>query len=471
MEFEPVIGLEVHIQLNTSSKIFCNCSTKFGERPNSNVCPVCLGLPGVLPVLNKEVLRKAILASLALNCSISNFSKFDRKHYFYPDLPKNYQISQYDLPLAKNGYIIVNNKKIRIKRVHMEEDAGKLIHSEDSPYSYVDFNRTGVPLIEIVTEPDINSPSEAYMFLNILKNRMKYIEVSDCNMEEGSLRCDANISVRVNGSDKLGVKTEIKNMNSFRAVEKALEYEFKRQVELIKSNQKIEQETRLWDSINEITISMRSKEEAHDYRYFPEPDLPPIIVEKDFIEKLKETLPEMPDEKFKRYVEDLNIPPANAEILITDKIMASFFENCCAIYNNYKSISNWIISEIIQYLNKNKIEFIELKNLKPENFVELVKLVDEGRITSRVAKDISVKVIEEGISPLKLVSEKELTQLSDAKEIEKLVDEVINTELDAVKKYKEGKKNILSYLVGQVMKKSQGRANPKLVAELFEKKL
>ncbi len=477
MEYEAVIGLEVHVQLNTETKIFCNCSTKFGAPPNTNVCPVCMGLPGVLPVLNQEVLKKAILAGLALNCKIAEFSKFDRKHYFYPDLPKNYQISQYDLPIAINGYLDINvngtKKRIRIRRLHMEEDAGKLIHSEIEGvnYSYVDFNRTGVPLIEIVSEPDISTPQEAHLYLQLLKNRMRYIEVSDCNMEEGSLRCDANVSVRPKGSSELGVKTEVKNMNSFKAVEKALDFEIKRQIELLEAGEKIVQETRLWDSSKEITVSMRSKEEAHDYRYFPEPDLVPIVVDKKWVEELRESLPEMPDEKFERYIKEFNIPENNAEIISSEKDIALFFEQCCKLYNNYKSISNWILSEILQYLNKTQKKMSELTNLTPENFVSLIKLIDKGEITSRVAKDIVPEIIEKGLSADKIVESKGLKQVSDTSEIEKLVDEVITEETEAVEKYKKGKTTVIGYLVGQVMKKSRGKANPKIATELFKQKL
>ncbi len=477
MEYEAVIGLEVHVQLNTTTKIFCNCSTEFGAAPNTNVCPVCMGLPGVLPVLNEEVLKKAILAGLALNCEIAEFSKFDRKHYFYPDLPKNYQISQYDLPIAKNGYLDIKTggtkKRIRIRRLHMEEDAGKLLHSEINGvnYSYVDFNRTGVPLIEIVSEPDISTPEEAHLYLSLLKNRMRYIEVSDCNMEEGSLRCDANVSVRPKGASQLGVKTEVKNMNSFKAVEKALAYEIRRQIKLLEEGEKIVQETRLWNSTKEVTISMRSKEEAHDYRYFPEPDLVPIIVDKKWVEELKATLPEMPDTKFERYVKEFNIPENNAEVITSEKDIALFFEECCKYYDNYKSISNWILSEILQYLNKTQKKITELKNLTPQNFVSLVKMVDKGEITSRVAKDIAPEIIEKGTTAEKIVEDKGLKQVSDASEIEKLVDEVISEEVEAVEKYKSGKTTVIGYLVGKVMRKSKGKANPKIVTELFQKKL
>ena len=318
MEFEAVIGLEVHVQLNTKTKIFCNCSNQFGDEPNTNVCPICTGLPGVLPVLNQDVLKKAILAALAINCNISEYSKFDRKQYFYPDLPKNYQVSQYDLPIATKGHLTIivdgKEKKINITRLHMEEDAGKLIHSDKAPVSFVDFNRTGTPLAEIVSEPELSSPKEAYIYLNMLKNRLRYAEISDCNMEEGSLRCDANISIRPKGAKELGTKTEIKNMNSFKAVEKALDYEIKRQIKAVENKERIIQETRNWDPDKEITTSMRSKEEAHDYRYFPEPDLVPIVVDKKWVEELK-TLYQLPDIKAKRYQQEYKLPEHDAELI------------------------------------------------------------------------------------------------------------------------------------------------------------
>lgn len=477
MEFETVIGLEIHVQLNTQTKIFCNCSTQFGQTPNTNVCPVCLGLPGVLPVLNKEVLYKAMMAGLALNCEIADYSKFDRKQYFYPDLPKNYQISQYDLPISKKGYVDINinneTKRIGITRVHMEEDAGKLVHSEapDSKYSYVDYNRTGVPLIEIVSEPDISSPEEASTYLNLIRNRLRYVDVSDCNMEEGSLRCDANISIRPKGQKELGTKTEIKNMNSFKAVEKAIHYEIKRQIQAVENKEKIVQETRLWDADKEVTISMRSKEEAHDYRYFPEPDLVPIMVDRKEVEALKRDLPELPDKKAQRYVHEYKLSEYDAQILTSDKRLAQFYEGCIIHHKNYKSLANWIMSELLQYLNKNKLLITDLKNLKPEHFSKLVKLVDEGSITGKVGKELVLEVIEKGFDPEKITQEKGLRQVSDESEIEKIIDEVINENADAVESFKKGKTTAMGFLVGQVMKKSKGKSNPKIVNKLFEKKL
>ncbi len=477
MEWETVIGLEVHVQLNTKTKIFCNCSTEFGAEPNTHICPVCTGQPGVLPVLNEEVLEKSIMAALALNCKISEFSKFDRKQYFYPDLPKGYQISQFKYPIAEHGYLDIKvdgkEKRIGITRLHMEEDAGKLIHAESAniPYSYVDLNRAGVPLAEIVSEPDMRSPQEAYQYLMLLKNRLRYAGVSDCNMEEGSLRCDANVSIRPKGEKEFGVKTEIKNMNSFKAVEKALTYEIKRQIRAKEEGEKIIQETRLWNADREVTVSMRSKEEAHDYRYFPEPDLVPIIVDNKTVTELKNRLPEMPDIKAKRYVEEYGLPEYNAEVITMEKEIADFYEKCIALYNNYKTVSNWIMSELLQYLNKNKKNLNELDKFTVENFTALVKAVDNNVITGKVGKELLIEVIENGINPDKYIEEKGLKQISDTSEIENFIEEVINAEPEAVEKYKKGKKQIIGFLVGQVMKKSRGKANPKIVNQLMAKKL
>lgn len=475
MEFEAVIGLEVHVQLNTKTKIFCNCSNQFGDEPNTNVCPICTGLPGVLPVLNQDVLKKAILAALAINCNISEYSKFDRKQYFYPDLPKNYQVSQYDLPIATKGHLTIivdgKEKKINITRLHMEEDAGKLIHSDKAPVSFVDFNRTGTPLAEIVSEPELSSPKEAYIYLNMLKNRLRYAEISDCNMEEGSLRCDANISIRPKGAKELGTKTEIKNMNSFKAVEKALDYEIKRQIKAVENKERIIQETRNWDPDKEITTSMRSKEEAHDYRYFPEPDLVPIVVDKKWVEELKDSLPELPDIKAKRYQQEYKLPEHDAELISVEKDIALFYEECIKHHQNYKSIANWLMSELLQYINKNKLLITDLKNLKPDNFSKLVKLVDDNVITGKVGKDLVIQVIEEDIDPEKIIEEKGLKQVSNEGEIEKIVDKIIAENPDALEKYKSGKTGILGFLVGQVMKETKGKANPQIVNNLFIKKL
>ncbi len=476
MKYEAVIGLEVHVQLNTTTKIFCNCSTVFGNSPNTNVCPVCLGLPGVLPVLNENVLKKAIIASLAINCRIADFSKFDRKQYFYPDLPKNYQISQFDLPIASEGYLDIkvneNKKRIRITRLHMEEDAGKLIHSPSGgDSSFVDFNRTGIPLIEIVSEPDISTPQEAHIYLNVLKNRLQYVEVSDCNMEEGSLRCDANVSIRKEGEKELGNKAEVKNINSFKGVEKALEYEIKRQIKAVENKEKIIQETRLWDADKEVTISMRSKEEAHDYRYFPEPDLVPIAVDKEFIKELQDNIPELPDIKAQRYVKEYNLSKEDAEVLTSEKDIALFYENCIKYYNNYKTVANWIRSELLQYLNKKKLIISDLKKLSAETFTKLVKVVDSGVITGKVGKELVINVIEIGADPEQIIEKDGLKQVSDESTIEKIIDEVIKDNQDAVANYRKGKTNVIGFFIGQVMKKSKGKSNPEIVTKLLKDKL
>ncbi len=477
MEYEAVIGLEVHVHLKTETKIFCSCKVEFGAEPNTNVCPVCMGLPGVLPVLNKEALKKGIIAGLVLNCKIAEFSKFDRKQYFYPDLPKNYQISQYDLPIAYDGYldITVNGekKRIRIRRVHLEEDAGKLVHSEVEGinYSYVDFNRAGVPLVEIVSEPDIRTPHEAYEYLRLLRSRLRYAGVSECNMEEGSLRCDANISVRPKGSKELGVKTEIKNMNSFRGVEKALTYEIERQIKVLERGERIVQETRLWDATKGKTFSMRTKEEAHDYRYFPDPDLVPLVIDKNWVEKLKNSLPEFPDEKVERYIKEFKISEYNAKHIAEEQDIALFFEECVKLYNNPKMISNWILSEVLQYLNKQGKRISELTNLTPEKFVELLKLIEKGEVSGLKAKDILPEIIETGKTATHIIEERGLRQVSDTDWLEKLVEETIKEEPEAVKKYKSGKTKILGFFIGKVMQKTKGKANPKILNNLFRKKL
>ncbi len=476
MKYEVVIGLEVHIELNTKTKIFCNCSTEFGQPPNTNVCPVCLGLPGVLPVFNESVLKKAIRAALALNCQISEFSKFDRKQYYYPDLPKNYQISQYDLPIAVNGYLDIkineNKKKIRIRRLHMEEDAGKLVHSETGEnVSFVDLNRTGVPLVEVVSEPDISTPEEAYIFLNSLKTRLSYIDISDFNMEEGSLRTDVNVSIRHEHSKELGVRAEIKNLNSFKAVVKVLEYEIKRQINLLDSNEKVIQETRLWDAEKENTRSMRSKEEAQDYRYFPEPDLVPIIVDKKLIKEMQERIPELPDIKAERYIKEYGLTEDSADILTSEKNIANFYEDCLKYHDNYKTIANWVRNGILQYLNKNKLNITDLKKLSSENFAKLVKLVDSGVITGKIGQEIVINVIESGADPEKIIEDKGLKQVSDESAIGKIIDEVINENSEAVANFKKGKKQAIGFLVGQAMKKSKGKANPQIVNKLLQEKL
>lgn len=476
MEYEPVIGLEVHVQLNTKSKLFCSCSTEFGAEPNKNTCPVCMGYPGVLPRLNYEALRKAIMVGLALNCKIAEYTKFDRKSYFYPDLPKGYQISQYDIPLNYEGYLDFELpdgtvKRVRIIRAHLEEDAGKLIHSESGNESYVDLNRAGTPLVEIVSYPDMFSIDEAYYYLQTLRNTMKYIGVSDVNMEEGSLRVDANVSVRPKGSDKLGTKVEIKNMNSFGFLRKALEYEINRQISILEKGQNVIQETRLFDAETGKTYTMRTKEYAEDYRYFPDPDLPPVVLKRDFIESIRSMLPELPYQRFRRFIEQYSLPRYDAEILTSDKNLADYFENAVKGYKGEpKKVSNWIMSEVMRYLNENKIDIISF-SVPPEYISELLNMIDEGKISIKIAKDVFPDIVRNPKPPSKLIEERGLVQILDTSEIEKVCIDVIKENPLEVEKYKSGKTNVLGFLVGQVMKKTQGKANPKLVNETLTRLL
>jgi len=474
MEFKSVIGLEIHVQLFTKSKVFCGCSTKFGSSPNTQVCPVCLGLPGVLPVLNKESLNLAVKVALALNCKIAKIVKFDRKNYFYPDLPKNYQISQYDKPLAKDGYIYIpgdakDEKRVRIRRVHLEEDAGKLIHI-DGKYSLVDFNRTGVPLLEIVTEPDISSPEEAYSLLDMLKIILKYLEVSDCNMEEGSLRCDANISIKSSDSEKEGTKAEVKNMNSFKGVRNALQYEFDRQVKELRNGRRIFQETRLWNESEKVTTPMRSKEEAHDYRYFPEPDLVVFYITKDRIELIESSLPEMPKERRKRLVNEYKIPQYDAGVLTADKSIADYFEGCCQLFDDYKLISNWIMGQLLEILNEKKIN-LEGLGLSPKKFIGLLELLKEGKINTSTAKDVFSKMIVSDKPPSQIIKKENLLQISDEDKLESIIKKIIYENEQSVNDYKAGKEKALMYLVGQVMRETKGKANPKIVNKMLSHEL
>lgn len=477
MQYEPVIGLEVHIQLNTETKIFCGCSTKFGSESNTQTCPVCLGMPGVLPVLNRSALEKAIVAGLALNCEISNYSKFDRKNYFYPDLPKAYQISQYDKPICLKGFLEISTpegqKTIGITRLHMEEDAGKLIHSEDksSNVSYVDLNRTGVPLAEIVSEPDMRSADEAYEYLNKLKSIIKYTGVSDVNMEEGSLRCDVNVSVREMGAPKFGEKVEVKNLNSFKAVKAAINYEIERQISLIDSGEKssIIQETRLWDADRQETYSMRSKEDAHDYRYFPDPDLTPVILTDEYIESLKKSLPELPDARKNRFTSEYGIPLYDAEVLTAVKQVADYYEEVLKNGANPKKASNWIMSELLAQLADP--EQISLFPVKPANLASLLKLIDDDTISGKIAKTVFREMIDSGKDADLIVEEKGMKQVSDTSEIEAIIMRVIESNAQSVEDYKNGKEKAMGFLVGQIMKESRGKANPKLVNELLLKKL
>ena len=428
MPYEPVIGLEVHVQINTKSKAFCSCATDFGMPANTQTCPVCLGFPGVLPVLNEKFLQHSIRVALAINCSVANYLKFDRKHYFYPDLPKNYQISQYDMPLASNGFLDIETpsgkKRIRILRVHLEEDAGKLIHTSSG--SLVDFNRCGMPLLEIVTHPDINSAQETYSYLTQLKSIIEYLEVSDCDMEKGSLRCDANISIRPQGETKLGTKTELKNMNTFKGAKDALNYEILRQEKQLLNNEKIIQETRLWDESQQKTFSMRTKEEAHDYRYFPEPDLVPITISAENIDAIKKELPELPQEKKARLVSQYNIPEYDANVISADKNLAIYFEEAARQYSMPKTVSNWLMSDIMNHINSNQIEIKKLKELLPvKNLISMLQLIDNNTISGKIAKEVLSEMFRSGKDAAVIVKEKNLIQISDSSQIEAVIEEVI----------------------------------------------
>ncbi|NPA17336.1 MAG: Asp-tRNA(Asn)/Glu-tRNA(Gln) amidotransferase subunit GatB, partial [Aquificae bacterium] len=439
-EFEPVIGLEVHVQMATKTKCFCSCRVEYGAEPNTNVCPVCLALPGSLPVLNKKALEYAIKASLALNCKVHELSVFARKNYFYPDLPKGYQISQYDKPLATDGYIDIKVdgkvERIRIHRLHMEEDAGKTIH--EGKYSYVDLNRAGTPLMEIVSEPDIRSAVGARLYLEKLRNIMRYIGVSDADMEKGQLRCDVNISLRPKGEEKFGTKVEIKNINSFRFVQKAIEYEIERQSKILKKGGEIVQETRLFDEKTGKTFTMRTKEEAHDYRYFPDPDLIPVRITTAYIEEIRNSLPELPDQKEKRYVEELKLTEYDAEVLVADKDRAVFFEKAVEVYpKNPKSITNWIINELLGKLNEEGIDITE-SPVKPEHIAQIVELIDSGAISSKIAKEVFEETFKTGKEPKVIVEEKGLKQVSDEGELKKIIEEILQNHPAEVEKYRSG---------------------------------
>ena len=486
-QYETVIGLEVHLQLNTQTKIFCGCSTEFGKDPNSQTCPICLGLPGTLPVLNKKVLESAMKIGLALNCKINPLVKFDRKNYYYPDLPKAYQISQYDFPIAHAGYLNVKTgaktKKLGITRAHMEEDAGKLIHNPAIKSSLVDYNRTGTPLVEIVSEPDMRSPQEAYDYLTTLKLYMQYLDVSDCDMEKGSLRCDANVSIREKGQKELGTKAELKNLNSFKAVKNALEFEVNRQIKLVESGERIVQETRLWDENKQITVSMRSKEEAHDYRYFPEPDLVPFVVEQKNVEKVRKALPESPAEKQNRFMKDYDLSEYDATVLIQDppskwnKSLSEFFEDCIKKYNQPKKICNWIIGPLLQELNSrekvytNLLSRIDLTFFTQKIFTDLIKKVEDGTISNLVGKGVLTSMLDRGKTADQIIQEQNLAQVSDEGALKKIVDAVIKENSKVVEQIKSGKEGAIGFLVGQSMKKTQGKANPKKIGEMIKRRM
>jgi len=477
MDYEAVIGLEVHAQLLTDSKVFCGCSTTFGAPQNTQVCPVCLGLPGVLPVLNRKALELAIKTGLALHCRIAPRSIFARKNYFYPDLPKGYQISQYEMPLCEDGYIEIEvqgqRKRVGIIRIHLEEDAGKSIHAEafvGEEETLVDINRCGVPLIEIVSKPDLRSPAEAYVYLTRLKQILQYLEVSGCNMEEGSLRCDANVSVRPRGQKEFGVKTEVKNMNSFRAVEKALESEVKRQIEVLQSGGRVDQETLLWDPDRGLCVPMRTKEYAHDYRYFPEPDLVPLEVDTAWIVAIQSSLPEMPQEKADRLISQYGLPKYVAEVLTDQRAVADYFEAVANVARDPKTAGHWVMGEVLRVLNERKIQIGQLP-VKPEQLGEMLNLMDEGVISGKMAKTIFDEMVATGKGAGAIVQEKGLIQVTDRGELERAVEEMLRQSQAEVEKYLGGKEQLFGYFVGQVMKATAGKANPKLVNEILRAKL
>lgn len=478
MKYEAVIGLEVHTELQTTTKIFCGCKTSFGAEPNTNVCPVCLGLPGVLPVLNKRVLEFAVRAGLALNCEISRFSKFDRKNYYYPDLPKNFQTSQFDLPICERGHLDIEvngeKKQIRITRAHMEEDAGKLVHHgtsiTDSDYSLVDYNRTGTPLLEIVTEPDMRSAKEAVAYLEKMRAILQYIGISDCRMEEGSLRCDANVSVRPVGQKELGTKAEIKNINSFKGVEKAIEYEALRQAEILEDGGKIIQETRTWDEKEGVTKSMRTKEEANDYRYFPEPDLAPFTVSEEYIEDIRKTLPELPDERRERYIANFGLSSTDAQYMTNDKDISDYFEKVVAAGADPKASVNWIMGEFASQLSNAGIEIAKAP-VTPENLAKLLALIAKGTISGKIAKKVFAEMWKDGADPEEIVKAQGLVQISDTGALKELVVKVIANNPKAVEDFKAGKKKAVGALVGQIMKETKGKANPKVINELLNDEL
>lgn len=470
-DYEVVIGLEVHAELSTKTKIYCNCTTQFGADPNTHCCPICTGMPGTLPVLNEKVVEYAIKMGLATNCEIAKFSKQDRKNYFYPDLPKAYQVSQYDLPLCEHGYIdivsdIENKKRIGITRIHIEEDAGKLIHDAFTGDTLVDMNRCAVPLIEIVSEPDIRSAKEAVNYMQTLKSILEYLEICDCKMQEGSLRCDVNLSVRKKGSTEFGTRTETKNLNSFKAIERAIEFETNRQIEEIENGGTIIQETRRFDDAKGIGYAMRSKEDAHDYRYFPEPDLAPIVMSEEYIQNLRDNLPEMPHIKKDRYIKDYELSEYDADQLTASKYTANFFEKATAFCNNPKAVANWIMSDFAKMLNESEIEIQESK-VTEENLASLIKLIDSGKISSAIAKKVFSEMFNTGEDANKIVEQKGLIQISDEGAIKEIVSKVIEANPKSVSDYHAGKDKALGFLVGQIMKETKGKANPQIVNQLL----
>jgi aspartyl-tRNA(Asn)/glutamyl-tRNA(Gln) amidotransferase subunit B len=480
VNYEAVIGLECHAQLLTHSKLFCSCSTKFGEAPNMNTCPVCIGLPGALPVLNRVAVYLAIRAALGLNCRVNPESQWARKNYFYPDLPKGYQISQYDRPIAQHGFIEISvggaKKKIGVQRVHMEEDAGKSLHEgfpDSSRTTYLDFNRSGVPLIEIVTDPDIRSSAEAHDYLTRLKEILEYLEVNDGNMEEGSLRCDANVSVRRVGEEKFGTRTELKNINSFRFVQKAIDFEVNRQIEVIESGGRIVQETRLWNSAEERTVSMRSKEEAHDYRYFPDPDLPLLVVDRELIKHIERSMPELPESRRRRFVAEYALSEYDAGVLATTRSLAEFFEEAAKLSGLPKAAANWIMGDLLRFYKDSNTDLKDLSAspVKPKMLADMIGLVEKGTISGKIAKTVMEEMYTTGKSPQAIIEEKGLVQISNVDEIEAIISKVIQDNPKTVEQYRQGKTGNFGFFVGQVMKATGGKANPQTVNEVLKKRL
>lgn len=473
-KYEVVIGLEVHAQLKTKSKIFAPDGTEFGQEPNTQTSPITLGMPGVLPVLNKEAVNMGILTGLALNCEIPERCKFDRKQYFYPDLPKGYQISQYDEPICVNGYLEIGGKKIGITRAHLEEDAGKLVHAgadglAGSSYSLVDLNRAGTPLLEIVSEPDMRSSAEARAYMEELRNIVRYIGVCDGNLEEGSMRCDANISIMPKGSDKFGTRAEIKNVNSFSALQRAIEYEIDRQIEIVEEGGEVVQETRLWDDNAKETRSMRGKEDAHDYRYFPEPDLKPLVISREWVQEIKDKMPELPAQKRARY-QSLGLSEYDANVVVEQMELALFFDRVLELGANAKTAVNFIMGEIAAYLKEEKLELAQTK-LTPENLAELISLIEKGTISNNIGKQIIIDMMQTGKAASKIVEEKGLSQITDEGAIKEIVQKVVDANPNQVAAYKGGKVQLFGFFVGQVMKETKGRANPKTVNELLKELL
>jgi aspartyl-tRNA(Asn)/glutamyl-tRNA(Gln) amidotransferase subunit B len=475
VEYEAVIGLEVHAQLLTASKIFCGCSAAFGAKPNTHTCPICTGMPGSLPVLNRKAVEFAIKLALATDSHVAPFSLFARKNYFYPDLPKGYQISQYELPLSTEGYLEIpfaegRTKQVGITRIHMEEDAGKLFHDEARPFSYVDFNRTGVPLLEIVSEPDLRTPEQAADYLRQLRSILQYLEICDGNMEEGSFRCDANVSIRPVGAEKLGTRTEVKNMNSFRHVERALAYEIERQKKVIQAGGEVVQETRLWNPAKGVTEAMRGKEEAHDYRYFPDPDLVPLTIDQQWVEKIRTGLPELPLQKKGRFVKEYQIPEYDAGVITASKALADYYEECVRLFPEPKQVSNWIMGDLLRLLKEDDKE-AEAAPLSPRQLAAMLALIKDGTISGKIAKTVFEEMYKTGKGAKEIVAEKGLVQITDQAAVEQAVEKVLQDHPQEVEAYKNGKEKLFGFFVGQVMKATQGKANPQLVNETLKRYL